>query len=156
MIQPTKLGLRAHHQPDKPAQPPRDSISPLLKSPVLVNQRFAKDRYLTLLSNFIPCGLSFNLGFGFSPGSHRQLQKLRNCQRTSMYLRRLFLESRKSVHLYPLCFQSSAARPQAPARNQCNQLSNSISQIRRTGAFRCHRRGQLVKQGAQPQCIQCE
>ena len=38
---------------------PRDSISPLLKSPVLVNQRFAKDRRLTLL-NFIPCGLSFN------------------------------------------------------------------------------------------------
>ena len=48
MIQPTSLGLRAYHQPDKPALPPRDSISPLLKFPVLVNQCVAKDRCLTL------------------------------------------------------------------------------------------------------------
>jgi hypothetical protein len=141
MIQPTSLGLRAHHQPDKPAQPPRDSISPLLKSPVLVNQCCAKDRRLTCFE-FHPLRAVLQLGFGFSPGSWHQLQKLRNCQRTSICLRLLFLESRKSVRLYPLCFQSSAARPQPHDRIWCSPAADWITENRLTGAFGCHNRGQ--------------
>ena len=42
-----------------------------------------------------------------------------------MYLRRRFLESRKSVRLYLLCFQASAARPQPHDRIWCSSLPNS-------------------------------
>jgi len=55
-----------------------------------------------------------------SPGRRTNRKNLRNCQRTSMFLLLLFLESTKTVRFYPVYFQASAAGSQAGARIWCS------------------------------------
>ncbi len=47
------------------------------------------------------------------------VERLETCQRTSVFLLLLILKSTKISQLYLACFQSSAARPQAPATILC-------------------------------------
>jgi len=49
-------------------------------------------------------------------------QNLENCQGTSVFLLLLFSKSTKFSRLYLMCFQSSAARPQARARIWCSRF----------------------------------
>ena len=58
-----------------------------------------------------------------SPGRRTNRKNLGTCQRTSVFLLLLFLQSNKNMRLYPLQNQSSAARSQAAAGFWCSRLT---------------------------------
>ena len=61
--------------------------------------------------------------------TRHQPENLGNCQRTIVVLPEARAKSRKNAGLYLLCFQSSAARPQARAKKLCNPVSRSVDTV---------------------------
>jgi hypothetical protein len=73
-------------------------------------------------------------------------QNLENCQGTSVFLLLLLSKSTKLSRLYPICFQSSAARPQAHAKILCNRSRSDFRPLHSYNTYAVfmllpHRRG---------------
>ena len=88
---------------------------------------------------------AWTVTYGSSPGLSTNRVNSRNCPRAIVVLRFSFLQSTKIARLYHLCFQSSAARPQAPARKLCSLTFGSFMKLGSGRAFRAfHKRHRRI------------
>ena len=79
------------------------------------------------------------------PRTRHQPENLGNCQRTIVFSLFLYLKSMKFLRLYHLCFQWSAAHPQARDRKRCKSSSESAPSLVDAAFSRRMRRSSAIK-----------